>query len=1266
MKALRSTLLVAAGLSLALLLVVAALWSWSGSDTSLATTLGQISRLLPAGQSLEVRDVKGSLRSGGSIGWLRWQQGALSVEAKDLTSEWVAASILDRELRLTRLRIGHLRIEDGRAAAAPKPPTDLRLPLHVNALVSVATLEWVGPPALAFTNLLGHYRFDGQAHRLDDASAQMAAGSYRLNGRVDAQAPMQLVVQLHGRVQATVPSGRQSLSIDALLDVKGQLAGRDARLELQAQLTPDRNAAPDAAMQGKVVATLQPWQPQPVVNATAQWQALNLAALWPQAPQTRLSGSARVTPTGPGWQAVIDLKNTQAGAWNQRRLPLDSLQGTLAFTQGRWTVQSLQASAGSGHISAQGMVDSASTGWRGSATLQGVNPASIDSRLASTRLDGRLTAQQTPTGVAFDAQLQTDAAHAVARIGALAGLRLQSMQARGLWQAPALRIDAFALQTDDAQLQGQFKLRTDTRALQGELKLTLPGTNATLKGEIASSHGQGDISVQISDAAQATHWLARWPGNPFTLAGTALAGNANLDGRWQGGWQGQGHGLQVEARVQSEQLTLRGERQDAAQTWRLRALQLELAGTLGAWRLKAQTQAEQAGRRFALTTQAHGAQGSDGLWQAEVESAQLSANDSVAADRWTLQLDHSLPLRWQRGATLSTLDIGAGSARLVAPLPGLAVMNWQSARWSQQGQRSDWHTQGSVQGLPLAWLDRLGQNTLADMGLSGDLLLGGQWDASGGAALQLRATLQRSSGDLLLQTGDANLGTLRAGISDARLALNADGERLTGSLRWATERAGQAQADFSTRLLRQDEGWSWPMDAPLDGTVNAQLPPLTNWSRLAPPGWRLRGTLEAKAELSGTRGAPQWHGTLLAQDLAVSSVVNGIDFTKGSLRARLSGQRMDILEFKIAGAGASNPGSLSATGSLDWPTAGDASAALRSRLRMALDFQADALRVSALADRRLVLSGQVSARLAEARLSVRGKLKADQALFVLPEDTAPRLGDDVMLRSPGAGAARSGPAAAPAATPAARTGVTPDVVVSLDLGPRFQVRGHGLATRLGGELELRSGGESGRIPRLSGELRALGGTYKAYGQQLTIEEGVLRFNGPYDNPALDILAIRPQLQQRVGVRISGNVLSPIVRLYADPDLPDAEKLSWLVLGRAPVNGGSEAAMLQQAALSLLGGKDKGVTGSLANAFGLDQLSLGSSANSNSSTGTGTSETTVTLGKNIARNFYVAYERGLTSALGSFYIFYELSRQFTLRAQTGEQSTLDLIFTLRYD
>ena len=93
-------------------------------------------------------------------------------------------------------------------------------------------------------------------------------------------------------------------------------------------------------------------------------------------------------------------------------------------------------------------------------------------------------------------------------------------------------------------------------------------------------------------------------------------------------------------------------------------------------------------------------------------------------------------------------------------------------------------------------------------------------------------------------------------------------------------------------------------------------------------------------------------------------------------------------------------------------------------------------------------------------------------------------------------------------------------------------------------------------------MRTVRGTYKAYGQRLDIEQGVVRFVGPIDNPSLTILAIRPKLTQRVGVQISGSQLSPIVRLYAEPDLPDAEKLAWLVLGRSPDGGGAEAALMQ--------------------------------------------------------------------------------------------------------
>ena len=58
---------------LAVVLVAAGAWIWSGRSTSLATTLAQAARWLPADQTLETRDVSGSVRGGGHIGSaLRW------------------------------------------------------------------------------------------------------------------------------------------------------------------------------------------------------------------------------------------------------------------------------------------------------------------------------------------------------------------------------------------------------------------------------------------------------------------------------------------------------------------------------------------------------------------------------------------------------------------------------------------------------------------------------------------------------------------------------------------------------------------------------------------------------------------------------------------------------------------------------------------------------------------------------------------------------------------------------------------------------------------------------------------------------------------------------------------------------------------------------------------------------------------------------------------------------------------------------------------
>ncbi|MDB5966381.1 MAG: hypothetical protein JWQ72_2881, partial [Polaromonas sp.] len=631
----------------------------------------------------------------------------------------------------------------------------------------------------------------------------------------------------------------------------------------------------------------------------------------------------------------------------------------------------------------------------------------------------------------------------------------------------------------------------------------------------------------------------------------------------------------------------------------------------------------------------------------------VSAQDpALGGGPWRLEAQQPFPLRWSAG----TFEAGAGRAWLLAPTPAgsaapsRAELNWQDTRW----RRGELVTAGTLRGLPLAWVELVAGPQMAGAGLAGNLVFDGEWDAAMGNTLRLKAALARSSGDLvvLAETGAGAATRVAAGIREARLSINSEGENLTAALRWDSERAGTADGQLRTRLQRAAEGgWTWPADAPLSGQLRAQLPRIGAWSVLAPPGWRLRGSLGTSLTISGTRSAPQLVGDLRADDLALRSVVDGIEFGNGTLRARLDGTRMRISEFTLQGAGGRGTGGLlTAQGEAGWLN-GQPQAMLTARL--------DGLRASIRTDRQLTVSGELQAALAGRQTSLTGALRIDQARILLPDEGRPQLGDDVLVR--GTARAVSGNKA-PATASAAPAAATPRaqafrIDVKLDLGTDFRVEGKGIDTRVRGVLAL--SGESLTSPRLVGTVSTFGGQYRAYGQRLDVEQGLLRFTGPIDNPSLDILAVRPNMTQRVGVQITGTALLPSVRLYAQPELPDAEKLSWLVLGRASATGGAEAALLQQAAVALLGSKTGNKSGGLASAFGLDELSFSGGEG-------GASGAAITLGKRFSRNFYAAYERSLSGALGTLSVFYELSQRFTVRGQTGQQTAIDLIFTVPYD
>jgi translocation and assembly module TamB len=1286
MRALRWAALALAALLLAAAATLAALWTWSASEGSLTMAAEWAQRWLPRvltdGQTLVLQDVQGVLREGGTIGRLQWQYGAQKVEVQGLQIAWDWRALQSGRLHLPMFKARLLRYEDTSASA---PLVQLHLPLPVDVTLDIDRLEINGPPAFAAQVLQGHYTYDGTTHTWDVTHVQIAAATYSAQGTLQASAPMAITTALQGAVQVDVPGSKTRVDVKATAHVKGTLSAPDGVLDIAAALQSSNGAQAKQAMQANVQAQIKPWQAQPVVSSQAQYQGLNLSALWPQAPLTALTGRIEVLPQGGGWQAKVKTTNAQSGPWDTGRVPVQSLDAVVLYRNGQWVVQTLQAALAGGTVQAQGQFSGKPAVWSVKATLQGIHPEQLDTGLAADVLGGQASAQQAGKAIAFALALKGN--------GAAAGdpssrasqtplrARLKSLEAKGNWTAPQLQLDEFLLQAQDATLQGPLRINTETWDSSGHLQATVPGAQAALDGSLGSLQGEGTFKFNATDAETLLHWLARLPLPSASQAdATRVHGALQLAAHWRGGWQKQGTAMQVDASLQSERLLIGGAPAgagDADSPLRLSGIRANALGTLHAMELTLQGQADNATQTLNLQSQWHGGlvKGSpvnEGQWAASLDTLQLALKDAQHTGLWSARLVQSVALQFASGKDGRALDISPGTLRLTGPLPGAAQIDWQVARWSHKTPGvPQWQTQGRITGLPLPWLELLGQAKLANLGLRGDLVFGGAWDASLGEHLRLRAMLERTAGDLQLLSQDQTSTLLNAGLRDTRLQLQIDDEAASVKLGWNSDSAGNASAEFQTRL--QNSGvWLWPADAPVTATIRTNLPRVGVWSLLAPPGWRIQGTLDANMALSGTRANPDWSGTIEARDMAIRSVVDGIDFSKGVLHVQLDGQRMEITEFTLQGTGSSAPGdtggTLNATGQVLWlaPAESATPGRLASRVRLELDAVAKQLRVSARADQRLVVSGKINAKLDEARLTLRGALVADQAEFVLPDDTAPQLGTDVVVRPGASRKALRGASGTPAVTTDKPRAIAMDVDVTLDPGKNFHLKGQGIDTRLEGKLNLRTEGKAAGGPRLIGELRTVGGSYKAYGQTLDIDTGVLRFNGPYDNPALDILALRPNLQQTVGVQISGTAKLPVVRLYSDPDLADAEKLSWLVLGRASSTSGSDYALLQSAALALMAGRGEGPTSGLIRAFGLDEVSLGEAATTNPDGSAGTAATTVKVGKRLSRDFYVAYERSIATTLGTFYVFYDLSRRFTLRAESGSTSAIDLIFTTRFD
>lgn len=1245
----------------------------------------------------------GTLAHGMQLRALRYRDGALQVELDRFDGRW-RLSRSPLQLNVEYLRLGQLAVQlpPPAAPSAPAMPQQLQLPLAFQLeQLSLQQLEVSGGAMpLAISDLLLRASSDRVRHQL---SVEKVATPY---GKATAQ------LQLDGRAPFALRGGAELAGSyrDENYRLDAHWSGTLAALQLELHAGGDK-------LSGQAQVALAPFAPQPLLRAQIDAAHLNPKLFAAGAPSADLALHAELVPEpdSAGGELTVSgpvtLRNATPGALDRDRLPLLSASLHARLNAHSQQLQQVQIRLlQNAVLSGAGELQRSDAGSSGEFRLDAkdLDLQALHGKLKPTRLRGPLTlrlqpAAQQVTLVLADAlyQLQLDADIDARRIhvrraqlkAGQAQLQLAGTLARDAQMAYALNgkladfdpaqwldggptrkggsaaaknrvpparinldFDAAGALAPQLQLKFKFDVRDSS---YDQLPLTGGGTLNLAGRRLLPSQMQLDVAgnrlaLQGSFGAAGDRLQLHLDAPQLQRLGYGLDGLLQLDGDIGGSLQQPN----LRASYRAEKLAFGAHRlaalsgdaaldgalaADSRQPLQL-ALKLDARGYRGPEisldKIHAQLDGSERQHSFSATA--------DGKLRGQALALTVAAHGGLTRDQGGLRWDGSVDTLKNQGqprfAMEAPLALSAAADRLLLGATRVtladAVLELKNFAW-EQGRLK---TEGTVSALAVANLLQLQrQFTGAETPLKTDLVLDGGWNLELGERAAGFARIARRSGDVSVDSG-RGAGTLGLTALQLRADLQVNGIQL--ELQAAASRIGSVDAQASAGWSRQGGRLTLAPQAPLAGHARVRVPQLKAVAMLAGPELALDGSLALDLDLAGTLAQPKWSGTIAGDQLALTLFDLGIQLHDGTVRIGLSQDEIDLRQIEFHGG----EGTLRASGRFQLGA---------SDPTLAATIVADRLQLFASPDRRLTLSGQAKIAHVEQQLRVDGKVTVDKALFDLPKKSAPQLGDDVIVvrrdksGQPGSGAPTAQPIAAGARKPASSW--SPVVNLVVDLGRDFRFRGSGAELLLRGSMTVHS--EPFLPLRADGTVRVAEGTYEVFGRKLAIERGVLNFQGPIDNPNINILAMRRNQEVEAGVEVTGLAQQPRVRLVSEPNVGDEEKLSWLMFGHGSDSSGLGQRQAAGAALALLGnagGKR------IAQGIGLDEFSIGASESGLAD------QQVVNLGKAISENFYVGYEQSLTGAASIVKITYQLSRRWSLVARAGAISGLDILFNKRFD
>ncbi len=443
------------------------------------------------------------------------------------------------------------------------------------------------------------------------------------------------------------------------------------------------------------------------------------------------------------------------------------------------------------------------------------------------------------------------------------------------------------------------------------------------------------------------------------------------------------------------------------------------------------------------------------------------------------------------------------------------------------------------------------------------------------------------------------------------------------------------QAQLSAELGINDVSSS---DRPLTGRVQLSdftleflRPLLDEYSELA-------GVLTADITAEGTVESPLLAGELALQQLRVKGKLAPTDVNDGTLQINFNGEQADL-----QGDIVTPQGKVKLTGNADWQQLDD----WRAQLAM----KGDPLSVQ-IAQGKLQVKPDLEISASPKLTRLTGKIdipSAQLSIDELPPNAIGLSNDTIILtaeREP--------------VTEQQATAIPLEADIRVELGDKVQLDAFGLETLLRGSLQVR---QKQNKQTINGEVRLVDGTFRSYGQDLLIRQGKMTFSGPPDQPYLNVEAIRnpANMEDNViaGIRVTGPADRPQINIFSEPAMPQANALSYLLVGRdLDSESGSAANAVTTSLIGMSIASSGSLVGEIGEAFGVSDLTLDTAGSGDSSQ--------VTVSGYLNRDLQIKYGIGIFEPIGEFTLRYRLMQSLYLEAVSGLDNAVDLLYRFEFD